>query len=335
MLSLLREYPRKTFGFLYANEGETSVADYYIFHDDDRSKEEVARSFESIGEYYRHNSNAGFLATATEVVAENEHRKAMRYRRVAAFHTHLRHPAYFAEVDQQLHPLPSLWHFLVSLRNPAHPELAAFMIKGGQAFQIPIINQSSPSPTITPTLQQPRLLDSVEFLDVGGGLQVSKTMITVEQYYKVFSYDTPEFTDAHYLNQPMVNVSWNDATTFCTITGTRLLTPAEWDRLCDDQVATQRQGMRAPELLQYAVFSESPNNRLQRVATKKPNKFGLYDMLGNAWEWCDSANPIQAPSKGGSYFSFAETCRSTISVDLPKTYRARDLGFRVCYRSNS
>ncbi|QQM66748.1 hypothetical protein [Actinomyces weissii] len=100
VLSLLREYPRKTFGFLYANEGETSVADYYIFHDDDRSKEEVARSFESIGEYYRHNSNAGFLATATEVVAENEHRKAMRYRRVAAFHTHLRHPAYFAEVDQ-------------------------------------------------------------------------------------------------------------------------------------------------------------------------------------------------------------------------------------------
>ncbi|WP_425321952.1 formylglycine-generating enzyme family protein [Actinomyces trachealis] len=133
----------------------------------------------------------------------------------------------------------------------------------------------------------------------------------------------------------MVNVSWNDSAAFCAITGTRLLTPEEWDRLCDDQVAKQRQGMRAPALLQYAVFSESPDNRLQRVATKKPNRFGLYDMLGNAWEWCDSTDARQAPTKGGSYFSFAEMCRSSTSVNLPKTYRARDLGFRVCYRRNS
>ena len=59
---------------------------------------DVTKAFEDRGEYYRNNSNAGFKATVAETISENANCKKRGYKRVAIFHTHLRHPAYFDEI---------------------------------------------------------------------------------------------------------------------------------------------------------------------------------------------------------------------------------------------
>lgn len=224
---LLRQYPRKTFGVLYARSDSTAVADYYIYRDDDRARDDVTKAFEDRGEYYRNNSNAGFKATVAETISENANCKKRGYKRVAIIHTHLRHPVYFDEVDLDLHPTADLWHLLVSLRNPMQPELAAFKVTSLSAERIPIEGASTKIIEVPDPLPSPRLLDDVEFVEVGGGLHVSRTLITAEQYYRVLAYDEV----SPHGNLPIVNVSWRDAVVFCIITGTRLLTSFEWDAL--------------------------------------------------------------------------------------------------------
>lgn len=323
---LLRKYPKKTFGILYAEQDSDAVVDYYIFHDDDREAPETKKSFQSVGRYYSNNANAGFRATRGETVREHLVCAKKGYRKVAVFHTHLRHPAYFAEIDAILHPSEALWHLLVSLRNPSFPEIAAFAIECGRVKRVRLADDSTSEPLLSGEQETPRLLNDVRFINING-LYVSETLITNKQYYNVLRYHTGVPKNEF----PVTEVTWRDAATFCVITGTRLLKEYEWASLCDDSFVEKRDGQRNSSLTEYAVFSESSENRLLKVRSRKPNKFGLYDMQGNAWEWCDSYDHGTAPTKGGSYYAFSEMCHSDARVILPKDYRARDLSFRVCY----
>ncbi len=69
--------------------------------------------------------------------------------------------------------------------------------------------------------------------------------------------------------------------------GYRLPTEGEWEYACRGGAATKRDYGDADELLpRYAWFSVNSSEKKWPVATLRPNAYGLFDMLGNATEWC-------------------------------------------------
>ena len=125
---------------------------------------------------------------------------------------------------------------------------------------------------------------------------LGKTEITQGQFKKVMGTEP-------WLNQDSVqigednaaSVSWNDATAFCQrLTDQkgesyRLPTEAEWEYACRAGTTTSWSfGDDEEQLGQYAWFrgNASGEQYVHKVGLKKPNPWGLYDMHGNAWEWC-------------------------------------------------
>ena len=176
-----------------------------------------------------------------------------------------------------------------------------------------------------------------------------------------------EQTDEH----PVVNVSWNDAVAFCKWLGSkegktyRLPTEAEWEYACRAGTTTRYYSGDGPETLvkvgnvaDAAFKAKFPDEKhtikasdgyvfTSPVGSFKPNAFGLYDMHGNAWQWCadwDGAeydatsradDPIGPDSgddrvlRGGSWFGGPDRCRSARRGGLAPDYRSDDAGFRV------
>jgi formylglycine-generating enzyme required for sulfatase activity len=173
---------------------------------------------------------------------------------------------------------------------------------------------------------------------------------------------------------PVVNVSWNDATAFCDWLSRkegkkyRLPTDAEWEYACRAGTTTLFYNGDDPELLtRIANFADKSLLDMFPGWRKKPgfksvessdgnamtgpagqhqaNNFGLYDMLGNAWEWCGGPSwgyteylvwdPEAAPRgsqrilRGGSWAEAYFNCRSSCRVFQGATFRNFDLGFRV------
>ena len=87
-------------------------------------------------------------------------------------------------------------------------------------------------------------------------------------------------------NRPVVNIDWNDAKDFCEHYGYKLPTEAQWEYAARAGTTTRWSfGDDEKQLGQYAWFKITPRG-VQPVGRKLPNPLGLYDMHGNAWEWC-------------------------------------------------
>jgi serine/threonine protein kinase len=90
--------------------------------------------------------------------------------------------------------------------------------------------------------------------------------------------DNPNWKDD---SMPISNVSWSAASAYCTWTGGRLPTEAEWEfaaRGGSDQ-------LRYGAIEQIAWYKGNSGGHAHAVKTLLPNSYGLYDMLGNVWEW--------------------------------------------------
>lgn len=129
---------------------------------------------------------------------------------------------------------------------------------------------------------------------------------------------------------PVVNISWSEAKEFCNKLNLkndgykyRLPTEEEWIS-CLGAIPSLKQ------IQKYGVCYENSTNILNKVKTKKPNKFGLYDMLGNVWEWCeDTIYGSIRVLRGGSWYSGARYLRSADrNYDHPDA-RRDDVGFRL------
>ena len=75
---------------------------------------------------------------------------------------------------------------------------------------------------------------------------------------------------------------------YLKLSGYRLLTEAEWEYACRAGTVTSRYyGLSDTLLVQYAWYAANGQNRTWPVGSLKPNDFGLFDMQGNTWDWCD------------------------------------------------
>jgi formylglycine-generating enzyme required for sulfatase activity len=145
---------------------------------------------------------------------------------------------------------------------------------------------------------------------------IGKYPVTQAQYEAVMGKNPSHFKNNSWLKNnlqnPVENVSWNDAQAFCRklsqITGKtyRLPTEAEWEYACRAGTTTRYYfGDDANQLGDYAWYSANSQSKTHPVGQKKPNAWGLYDMSGNVWDWCEDDwhnNYIGAPTDGSAWF---------------------------------
>ena len=151
---------------------------------------------------------------------------------------------------------------------------------------------------------------------------------------------------------PVVNVSWEDCQDFINtlnqLTGLnfRLPTEAEWEFAARGGNLSQHYKYSGSnDFDEVAWCEENSNDWLHRTGEKKPNELGIYDMSGNAWEWCydwwgmyESAavvNPTGPESgservcRGGCMNGHARFCRIGYRMSYPPSTRRPELGFRL------
>ena len=169
-------------------------------------------------------------------------------------------------------------------------------------------------------------------------------------------------------NRPVENVSWNDAVEFCarlsrkTGRSYRLPSEAEWEYACRAGTTTPFHFGETitPDLVNYDLnypYGSAPKGtwgfKTTAVGSFPPNAFGLYDMHGNVWEWCQDIyhdNYNGAPTdgsawesggsdcrvrRGGSWENHAVNCRSANRSYSSADYMLRLRGFRVVVASVS
>ena len=88
--------------------------------------------------------------------------------------------------------------------------------------------------------------------------------------------------------QPVVGVSWHDARRFAAWVGGRLPTEAEWEYAARaDTTARYLVGSTRSDLDRVAWYHGNSGGTLHSVGQKEPNAWGLYDVLGNVYEWVE------------------------------------------------
>ncbi len=181
---------------------------------------------------------------------------------------------------------------------------------------------------------------------------LGKTEVTVAQYRRycqASGKDLPREPPWGWQeDEPIVNISWADAASFCKWAGGRLPTEAEWEyaaRSCGKEEKWAGTNSET-EVNNYIWYDMTSDFKPNTVGTKNPNALGLYDMSGNVWEWCfdwydeytkkpqvDPTGPAKAKKarvwRSGCYAAALAHSRCTRRASSSPDQYYEWLGFRV------
>ncbi|MDF1880307.1 SUMF1/EgtB/PvdO family nonheme iron enzyme [Sulfurimonas sp. MAG313] len=145
---------------------------------------------------------------------------------------------------------------------------------------------------------------------------------------------------------PVVNVSWDNALAYAQWlskkTGKKYTLPSEaqWEYVSRAGTTTKYfWGEQGTKFDAYAWGKNNSNLSLHKVGQKEPNKWGLYDLSGNASEWCiddyrldytqKSRNKHKKIVRGGSYLSQSKDLRASFRFYKLDNSINKDIGFRL------
>ena len=194
------------------------------------------------------------------------------------------------------------------------------------------------------------------FVTITQGFWIGKFPVTQEQWRQVMETAPSEFEGP---GRPVEMVSWEDATGFCQkLTEAaqstnalprgweyRLPTEAQWEYACRAGWSTAYSfGNDVGCLSDHAWFDDNSEFTTRDVGLKRSNAWGLHDVHGNVWEWCEDWYQDELPGgddpkvvepsdyrviRGGCWLVFSAICRSASRSRSAPDNRFDFLGFRV------
>jgi formylglycine-generating enzyme required for sulfatase activity len=164
---------------------------------------------------------------------------------------------------------------------------------------------------------------------------LSESEVTQEQWGALMGRNPSKFLGA---GNPVEQASWDDCQRFCHDSGLRLPSEAEWEYACRAGTSWEYSG----DLDVMGWHGRNSGNSPHPVGQKRANPWGLRDMHGNVWEWCeDSYEPTAAGTqppamgghvrvlRGGSWVDLESNCRTAVRYyDAPSAVSSSN-GFRV------
>ncbi len=182
------------------------------------------------------------------------------------------------------------------------------------------------------------------------GFWLFDTPVTQELWEAVMGKNPSRFQGAR---RPLESVSWDYCQDFVKRMGEKLdglsvslPTEAQWEYACRAGTDTLYSfGDDSANLAEYAWYGENSDDETHEVGQRRPNAWGLYDMHGNVWEWCqdflyenyamiEDDDPTQPPEglnrvlRGGSWNGGARLLRSTARSHGHPDDRLDNIGFR-------
>jgi len=119
------------------------------------------------------------------------------------------------------------------------------------------------------------------------GFWIGKTEVTQAAYARMTAGKDP----SHFKGprNPVEQVSWTEAKAYCQAAGMRLPWEREWEFAARAGTRSKYAGAAKPS--DVAWYAENSGSKTHPVGGLKPNAWGLYDMLGNVWEWVEDPMP--------------------------------------------
>jgi formylglycine-generating enzyme required for sulfatase activity len=174
--------------------------------------------------------------------------------------------------------------------------------------------------------------------------------VTQAEWQAVMGYNPSHFNGD---DRPVEMVNWDECHAFCQKLGQltrkpiRLPTEAQWEYACRAGDLHFHSGSGEEALKKVGWYRSNSNLQTHAVGKLAPNAFGLYDLHGNVWEWCEdwhgdypsgTYNDYNGPKtgiarvrRGGGWNNIEGACRASYRLYSPPSERKNEIGCRVAF----